>query len=209
MGTDFLSKAGRTFRAWRAGALAVVLAIVAAPHPTASAAGLHEEQVKAYFREHVEPWLTDELIVNTLKNENAQTRRLSRDEIRALDDVWRHEVGTEGIARPTVEKVMARPISQFLQERQQEADWMMVEIILMDARGLSAGLSMPPSDYWQGDEAKFMMTFALASPDLHVDIIEYEPETGLLMAQVNSTIFDPNTGKAIGAITVAVNMNKL
>lgn len=207
--TDFLTDAcGRM----RVGVLAAA-AVLATGVPwigTASAADpMHAGQISAYFDEHVAPWVTSELIVNTLRNQNAQTRRLERDEVRALDDAWRQEVGTDGIERPMVEEVMARPISLFLQERQQEADWMIVEIILMDARGLNAGLSVPSSDYWQGDEAKFMNTFALASHEPTIDVIEFEAETGLLISQVSNTIFDPDTGKAIGAITVAVNMNKL
>lgn len=194
----------------RAGALlGAALALAAATQPAASAGGAHAEQVEAYFREHVEPWLSSDEILNALRNQNAESRRLSRSEIRTLDEVWRNEIATEGISGPTIRRVMDRPISQYLKERQEAADWMMVEIILMDSKGLSVGLSKPSSDYWQGDEAKFMMTFALGNEEPHVDIIEYEASTGLLISQINSTVFDPDTGRAIGAITVGINMNKL
>ena len=104
---------------------------------------------------------------------------------------------------------MQRDVSHFLKQKQRAANWMIVEIILMDAKGLNVGLSTPTSDFWQGDEAKHQKTFQAGSHDPFIDEVEFEAGSGLLLSQVSQTIFDPDSGEPIGAVTVSVNMNKL
>jgi len=169
----------------------------------------HVAEVGAYFNQHVQSWINGPEIVAAIKAQNLETAGFDQAAIDAADKAWRAEVGSDTADRPMVEKVMQRDVSLYLKEKQRAADWMIVEIILMDAKGLNVGLSTPSSDYWQGDEAKHEKTFQAGSHDLFIDEVEYEADAGLLLSQVSRTIFDPDTDEPIGAVTISVNMNKL
>lgn len=169
----------------------------------------HLAEVGDYFNEHVQSWINGPEVVAAIREQNLRTASLDEDAIIVADKAWRAEVGSENADRPMVAEVMERKVSLFLKKKQRAADWMIVEIILMDAKGLNVGLSTPTSDYWQGDEGKHQKTFQAASHDLFIDEVEFEAEAGLLLSQVSRTIFDPETDEPIGAVTVSVNMNKL
>lgn len=169
----------------------------------------HIEEVGDYFSKHVKSWINGPEVVSAIRDQNRETASFDQAQIDAADKAWRAEIGSEENTRPMVEKVMKRDVSLYLKKQQRAADWMIVEIILMDAKGLNVGLSTPSSDYWQGDEAKHQKTFQVASHDLFIDEVEFEAEAGLLLSQVSTTIFDPDTDEPIGAVTVSVNMNKL
>lgn len=168
-----------------------------------------QAEITSYFEESVAAWVDGPEVVAAIKAQNRETRYFTQTEIEALDTAWRAEVASDSNVRPMIDEFMKRDISGYLKERQREADWMIVEIIVMDAKGLNVGLSTPSSDYWQGDEAKHENTYQAAAAAPFIDEIEFEPETGLLLSQVNKTIFDPATGQPIGAVTVSINMNKL
>ncbi|MFZ2099521.1 MAG: hypothetical protein WAU86_03050 [Oricola sp.] len=169
----------------------------------------HVDEVGRFFQDRVRSWVNGPEVVAAIREQNLRTVGYDDAAIKASDDAWRAEVGSEGADRPMVEEVMQRGVSLYLKQKQRAADWMIVEIILMDAKGLNVGLSTPTSDYWQGDEAKHQKTFQAASRDLFIDDVEFEPDSGLLLSQVSETIFDPDSGEPIGAVTVSVNMNKL
>lgn len=188
--------------------LAASCILTAAPAALAAEPDMHAE-ITSYFEENVAAWLDGPEVVAAIKAQNRDTRFLTQAEIEALDNAWRAEVASDDNVRPMIDEFMKRRVSAFLKEKQREADWMIVEIIVMDAKGLNVGLSTPSSDYWQGDEAKHQSTFQVASQKIFIDDVEFEPETGLLLSQVNKTIFDPATAQPIGAVTVSINMNKL
>ena len=169
----------------------------------------HIREVHDFYVDHVQQWVNDPQVIAAIREQNLRTAAMDQDAIIAADEQWRAEVGSDNSVRPMVADVMQRDVSLFLKKQQRAADWMVVEIILMDAKGLNVGLSTPTSDYWQGDEAKHEKTFQAASRDLFIDEVEFEAEAGLLLSQVSQTIFDPDSGEPIGAVTVSVNMNKL
>ncbi|GLQ36877.1 hypothetical protein GCM10007908_04970 [Rhizobium albus] len=174
----------------------------------ASATGIdHREAVKAYFQNNLAEWVKSPEIIEAVRAQNGMTAAWTQAEIDAADAEWRAEIGQ--IQRPQIDAMIQNSVSQFLRQKQSAADWMIVEIIVMDGRGLNVGVSTPTSDYWQGDEDKFQKTFLQPEAGLFIDDIEYEPDTHLVLSQANSAIIDPDTGEPIGAITVSLNLNKL
>jgi hypothetical protein len=179
-----------------------------APLSQAFANGIdHRASVRAYFQDNLAEWVKSPEIIEAVRAQNGATAAWTQAEIDAADAEWRAEVGQ--IQRPQIDAMIQNSVSQFLRQKQSAADWMIVEIIVMDGRGLNVGVSTPTSDYWQGDEAKFQKTFLQPEAGLFIDDIEYEPDTHLVLSQANSAIIDPDTGEPIGAITVSLNLNKL
>ncbi|MCK5746370.1 MAG: hypothetical protein KAH44_09145 [Oricola sp.] len=205
MTVDFL----RRLSLFAAGISLSVLAFSGTVATAGPSAPDHIREVHDFYVNNVEQWVNDPQVITAIREQNLRTFGMDQDAIIAADEKWRAEVGSDNADRPMVADVMNRDVSIFLKQKQRAADWMVVEIILMDAKGLNVGLSTPTSDYWQGDEAKHEKTFQAASHDLFIDEVEFEAEAGLLLSQVSQTIFDPDSGEPIGAVTVSVNMNKL
>jgi hypothetical protein len=67
----------------------------------------------------------------------------------------------------------------------------------------------PTSDFWQGDEAKWQKSFSAGPDAIFVDDVEQDESTQKFEVQTSMTVVDPATGKAIGAITVGLDADKL
>lgn len=194
---------GGTMRIWRLGWMALVLSVPAA---TAAAEEPHVRPVTAYITAHVKPWISDPVIVEAVKAQNAANARLDQAGIGTLDQTWRAEVESE--LHPMIDRVLASPLSAFLREKQDESDGSITEIFVTDALGLNVGQSEVTSDYWQGDEDKFIRTFGAGSAQIFVDMAERDESTQMLQSQATMIVTD-ETGNPIGTITVGVNLDQL
>ena len=101
------------------------------------------------------------------------------------------------------------PAADFLRTQVDKSDGAITEAFIMDARGLNVAASMPTSDYWQGDEAKFQQTYMVGETAVHFGEVELDESTKQAQAQVSMTIVNNDTGVAIGALTVGINLNAL
>lgn len=177
--------------------------------PTASsrAGDIHVEPVTAYIDANIRAWIEEPVIIRTLKNQNASHAHLTQAEIDALDATWRTEFASD--SRPLIDTVIGNPLSHFLKDRQVASGGVITEILVIDAKGLSVGESEVSSDYWQGDEAKWQKTYMTGSTVLFVDAVEKDESTQTLQSQASLTVFDPQTGQRLGAITIGINLDAL
>jgi hypothetical protein len=151
-------------------------------------------------------WLDSPVVSTILEARRTETATLEQAAIDALDKRWRAEREQED--QPLVASVMASPLSTYLLRIQAMSAGLYTEIIMMDAKGLNAGLSSISSDYWQGDEAKFQKTFEVGPDAVFVDEAEHHDATGQDRAQVNLAIADAK-GAPLGAVAVEVNLTEL
>lgn len=143
-------------------------------------------------------------LIAAVEAQNAQTAGLSQDEIIALDNQWRDQVGTDG---PFVTEVLARPMSQEISDVVEAAQGLYTEIFITDSRGLNVAQSAKTSDYWQGDEVKFTEVFG---PNVvFFGELDFDESTQLYQIVANHPIRDPETGEAIGVLHVGVNAELL
>ncbi|HBF28820.1 hypothetical protein [Rhizobium sp.] len=186
---------------------AMAIAATYALIPTLAAAGdEHVAPVTAYMNENVIAWVQDPIIIDAIKAQNAAHAGLGKADIDALDKKWRAEVQKGD--QPLIASVMSNQVSAFLKEKQAGSKGAIAEVFVMDNKGLNVGQSEITSDYWQGDEAKFQKTFDVGPKTLFVDEVEKDESTQALQSQASMTIVD-ETGKAIGAVTVGVNLSAL
>ena len=78
----------------------------------------------------------------------------------------------------------------------------------MDNRGLNAGISSVTSDDWQGDEDKFLQTYAVGPTAMHVGAVELDESTGIYVVQLSVPVLDA-AGQRLGAATVSLDAEKL
>ncbi len=177
------------------------------PATPSRAGDVHVEPVTAYIDANIRAWVEDPIIISALKNQNAVHAHLTRAAIDALDATWRTEF--VGNSRPLIDTVLGNPLSKFLRDKQAASGGVVTEIFVIDAKGLSVGESEMSSDYWQGDEPKWQKTYMTGSPALFVDAAEKDESTQTLQSQASLTVFDPQTGQRLGAITVGINLDAL
>ncbi len=155
----------------------------------------------------IKPLAAHTQVVEAVRAQNAETTSLDQAAIDALDAQWRAEADAGG--GPLIDRVLADPLSAFLKAQQDASDGLFVEVFVMDAKGLNVGQSAITSDYWQGDEAKWQQTFQAGPDAALIDEIDYDDSAAAFLSQVSTAVADPDTGSAIGAITVGVNVEKL
>jgi hypothetical protein len=80
-----------------------------------------------------------------------------------------------------------------------------VEIFVMDDQGANVCMTAKTGDYWQGDEAKFWNSYNGGIGAIFVD--EVEEDGGKMISQVSVPVM--NKGMAIGAMTIAIDVDKL
>tara|TARA_R110000868_G_scaffold411035_1_gene701445 strand:+ start:21987 stop:22553 length:567 start_codon:yes stop_codon:yes gene_type:complete len=143
-------------------------------------------------------------IISAIKAQNAKHAGLDEAAIIALDKAWRTEVKTD--AHVKVAEVLNNAASAELVAIKDGNDGEYGEIFVMDNKGLNVAMSDITSDYWQGDEAKWKETFLKGSGATHVSEVKFDESVQAFTAQLSSTITDPETGEAIGAVTFGVIM---
>jgi hypothetical protein len=185
------------------GAFAFALLLPAA----ASADMKHEQALKDLVEEHLRAIAEDPVVISAVKEQNAANASLAQAEIDKLDKEWRSEV--EGQDKNLINQVMAKDLSNYLKKVSDQAGGLFTEIIVMDDKGLNVGQSNVTSDYWQGDEAKWMKTYPAGPGAVFVDEVEMDESTQQLQSQVSFQIVDPVTFRVIGAITFGVNLDQL
>ena len=162
--------------------------------------------IKEFVAAKVSPWLSDPAVIGAIKDQNGKTAAYSDADIQKLDKQWRAEV--DAPAKPLIDSVLKDPLSAFLAKKKEAAAGIITEVFVTDAKGLNVGQSDVTSDYWQGDEAKWQKTFLVGPDAIFVDKVEKDESTQALQSQVSVTIKD-ETGKAIGAITLGINVDGL
>ena len=164
----------------------------------------HVKPVTDFGLTDVARWLQSEIVVSSIRRQNALNATVSQSRIDALDKRWRSE--RKQAQRPLIDSVMSRPLSLFLAEIQRESKGMLTEVFVMDNKGLNVGQSAVTSDYWQGDEAKWKKTFLVGENAVHVSKIEFDESTQKFQSQLSLPVQDRKTGRVIGAITLGIDL---
>ena len=163
--------------------------------------------LQAYAESQLAQWLENPELIDAVKAQNSAHAGLSQADVDQLDLDWRAQRKAD--AKPLIDGVLARPMSQWLKEQQSQTANFVTEVFAMDNVGLNVAQSTVTSDYWQGDEAKWQNTFGNGSGDIHISEVEYDDSTGSYQSQVSMPIKDPASGELIGAITFGINVQSL
>ena len=167
-----------------------------------------EKQMRAFFEAKVRPLLSDPDVVAAIKAQNAKHAGLDDAKIDVLDKQWRAEAKAGGKG-PLIDDLMGRPLSARLKAFKQANAGIVVEIFLMDDKGLNVAQADVTTDYMQGDEAKWQKTFLIGPAAVFVDDLDFDESSKSFQAQISATVVDPATKTPIGAVTVGLAVEKL
>lgn len=162
------------------------------------------------IKEIVVPWLerirsnTEVLAAVVRQNDINRTKPLNQ--LIKLDEQWQLAFKLGDLSFP--KNIVNPSISQLLKKISVNSNELLSEIIVMDERGYNVAMVDMTSDYWQGDEDKFLQVYGRAAQTLHFDQIKYDASSKLFQVQVSAPLFLPKNKKAIGAITLGLDVDK-
>ena len=138
--------------------------------PAASASDI-PESVIAELRD----MMVSRVALISLEAQNRRLGAIDAAEIEHMDQQWRAEAESDN--QPLIAQLMGNPLSSYLIRKKAESNGLFAEMFVFDAKGMNVGQSSVTSDYWQGDEDKYLETFAKGPAAVFVDEIEFNEET--------------------------------
>lgn len=146
-------------------------------------------------------WINTPIVLDAVKAQNEKHADITEEEILALDKKWRD--GDEEL----ISSVLENELSYYLRDVKNSHPELYTEIFVIDSKGLNVGQSDVTSDYWQGDEAKWMETYEGGPDSMHISHIEDDASSQKTQLQISLPILDK--GIVIGAVTIGLNAKML
>lgn len=140
------------------------------------------------------------ILIAAVQAQNAEG--LSLDAIKQRDADWRKVAGTNVFMEAMLSNTAAKEMASF-----ESTKPYFIELFLMDNQGANVAMTSKTSDYWQGDEAKWQESFKGGAGAVHVGKVEFDESAQAYLVQVSVPVMD--AGKAIGAITIGINLDEL
>ena len=166
-----------------------------------------EATVRKTVSPQTQTWLTDPAVVDAVKAQNTAHKGLDQAKIDAMDNDWKAAAKAKS-ANPAYDKIAANAVTKRLKEVTDKSNGRIVEILLMDARGLNVAQTGGTSDYWQGDEPKWQKVYSGGS-DLYMTDPEKDAETNAMLTEVGVPVLDPASKEKIGVAMIVLDTNKL
>ncbi len=140
-------------------------------------------------------WVTDYVIINAVREQNNKNTPL--ETIKKIDKEW-----VAGQADDFALSLQTNKIGKILAKRISRNKKLYVEAFLCDAQGAVVGESPQTTDYWQGDEDKFIKSFNNGNGQLYVGNLEYDESAKTYAVQVSIPVLDED--KTIGVLVVGL-----
>lgn len=145
-------------------------------------------------------WGTNAALVAAVKAQNA--KGMSLDAIKATDAKWMKTTGVDGFMKSLMNNAAAKELKKL-----EKSKPYFLELFLMDNQGANVAMTDKTSDYWQGDEAKFTKSFNGGAGGVDVGKVKFDKSAQAYLVQVSVPVMDG--GKAIGALTIGINLDEL
>ncbi len=142
----------------------------------------------------------DPAVVAAVRSQNG--KQVPLQEIQRIDKIWMATRGIDERMKALMENDCAKALKRIQQTHREIA-----EAFVMDDRGANVCMTNKTSDYWQGDEAKWKEAFRGGQGGVLVDQPAFDESAQAYVAQVSVPV--TSGGRAIGAVTIGVNLEVL
>jgi hypothetical protein len=149
--------------------------------------------------------VADPAILAAIRAQNMSLAPQDQAAIDQLDRLWIEE--RKNPAGSLTSEMLARPASALLRNHIDSSLGTVTHAILMDEKGRNIAIAAPTTDYWQGDEAKFLETAARASTAIDRGLVERRHDGKGAACWISRTVFD--NGKPIGALAVELSLDRV
>ncbi|MBI1422413.1 MAG: hypothetical protein GC149_03030 [Gammaproteobacteria bacterium] len=148
----------------------------------------------------LQEWGHNAVLVAAVKEQNA--KGITLDTIKKADQEWMAATGVT----PFMKAMMENPAAKELKKLEASKPYF-DELFLMDNQGANVAMTNKTSDYWQGDEDKFTESYKGGQGAVHIGKVKFDKSSQAYLVQVSVPVMDG--GKAIGAITIGINVDEL
>lgn len=162
-----------------------------------------EEQVPQAVNDMVptlKTWGNNPTLIAAVKEQNAKAMSLA--DIKNKDQVWMKTTGIDDFMKTLLNNTAARELKKL-----EASKPYFTEVFLMDNQGANVAMTNKTSDYWQGDEEKFTQSFNAGNGGIDIGKVKFDKSSQAYLVQVSVPVMDG--GKAIGAITIGINLDEL
>lgn len=176
--------------------------------PSAFAAPKLTPELKAKLDEStsaIQEWIKDPIFVNAVKAQNA--KNLSLDQIKKDDADWKQVSKSKGKPNALMKATYDHPVGAWLRQKNKENKGKFPEAFLCDNQGANVALSKYTSDYWQGDEDKWINSFNSGAGKVFYGEPEFDQSSKAMLVQVSVPVNDG--GNTIGVLVVGVKFSAL
>ena len=142
-----------------------------------------------------ETWVSDQTLVNAILEHNQ--KNVSLDDIAKIDADW-----IEGKINDFVLSLQNNKVGKILQHKIESNSVIYVEAFLCDKQGAVVGEFPATSDYWQGDEDKFIKSFNNGLGQTYIGPLEFDESTQTHSVQISTPVFHDN--ETIGVLVVGL-----
>ena len=158
------------------------------------------ENIKNLTNTNLVKWASAPEIVNAVKAQNSQ--KASLDKIKELDKKWIETSGTDDFMK----SILSNNCSEYLKSLRKENSYL-TEIFVMDDKGANVAMTNKTSDYWQGDEDKFIKSYNNGNGTVHYGKLTFDESSQAYLIQVSVPVVDKNT--TIGAVTFGIDYSQV
>jgi hypothetical protein len=166
----------------------------------------YRARVGYYIETEISSWINDPALLHSVQIAGSNNAKLNEEAIMDREKLWLEEASA-GSGR-IIHSVMSSSLSARLMQIKNRSAGKIAEIIAMDDRGLTIGLSDVTSDYIQSDEDKWLKVFHDVPGSTFVDEVRFDASTSSYICQV-SFVLTASDGKPAGVITVGLNVDRL
>lgn len=184
-------------------AACILIGLIGVPFGVAGQAQISESELKDLLKvkvRTVQHMALNPLLVRAVRQQNAAG--LTPEEIGRRDKAWR---STEELT-PFKLSLQTSPAGRFLRDQVQRST-SFNEAFLTDDQGANVAAFPATSDYWQGDEDKWIESFNGGDGRVFIGALELDESTNTVAAQVSAPVLD--RGVTIGVLVVGVTINYL
>lgn len=132
-----------------------------------------------------------------------EAENLSLQEVMHRDGLWQQALD-RGITYPLMVEMLNNALSKALEREKEGASGVISEMFVIDRYGKNAAISRPTSDYWQGDESKFLSVINQGYKT-HFGSMRFDASTEKFLVQISAPIFT-DTGAFHGVLVVGVDV---
>lgn len=158
------------------------------------------KEIIDYIKIKLIPIATDPKIVSAILAANKANAKRTQNDIKKIDDAWIAEKGAT-MSKPYIQNETGKLLTGI----SEKSEKLLVEIFAMDFQGCIVGENEATSDFWQGDEDKFIKTYPGA---IFIDKIKYDESSKKSSMQISLPVYDSASKSVIGAITFTLDMDK-
>ena len=159
------------------------------------------DKLKAYVKTNLISVITDHIFADAVAKQNE--KKVSIDKIKEIDQSWINAEDVLPIHDEMMSNDCAKEVIKIISQNPS-----ITEAFVMDNQGANVGQNTLTSDYWQGDEDKWVNSYNQGKGGIEIGDIKFDKSADAQLQQVSLPIINTK-GDVIGAICLGINTDKV